>query len=84
MFSLTPADPRRVELQDVERAGLQQLLEDHPVRRRVRRSRPGRRHARADAAWPRMSSGLVGSSIQARSYGASSFTQAIASPTSQR
>ena len=40
--------------------------------------------ARAIAAWPRMSSGLVGSSIQYGSNGASCAIQSIATPTSQR
>ena len=39
---------------------------------------------RAISAWPRTSSGLVGSSIQAMSNSASAFTHAIASDTSQR
>ena len=40
--------------------------------------------ARAIAAWPRTSSGLVGSSIQYGSNGRSRSIHAIAEPTSQR
>ena len=32
MFSLMPADPGRVDLHEVDRTRLQQLLEDDPVR----------------------------------------------------
>ena len=65
------ADPAGVDLAEVDRLGLEQLLEDHPVLRRARRSRPGSggATARAIAAWPRTSSGLVGSSIQYGSNG---------------
>ena len=47
MFSLTPRDAGGVDLHDVDRPGLQQLLEDDPVLRRARRWRPGSGATRA-------------------------------------
>ena len=59
-----PAEPARVDLAEVDRAGLHQLLEHRPGCAHARRSPPGSaRCARAIAAWPSTSSGLVGSSI---------------------
>ena len=68
MFSLTPATRVASICRTSQRAGLQELLEHDPVGHVLAgRDRHRARSPRAIAAWPRMSSGLVGSSIQARS-----------------
>ena len=53
-----------VDLAHADRVGLQQLLEHHPVVDVLAGRHATGATARAIAAWPRMSSGLVGSSIQ--------------------
>ena len=63
---------------------LEELLEHDPVVDVLAGGDPDAATARAIAAWPRMSSGLVGSSIQYGSNGARRAIQSIASPTSQR
>ena len=47
-FSLTPADPAGVDLHDVDRLRLQQLLEDHPVLHVLAGGDPDRVHGLAN------------------------------------
>src|SRR6266849_4391536 len=69
-----------VELAEVDRTGLHQLLEHHAIRRMLTRRNSDR--ARRIVAWPRISSGLVGSSIHSGLNRASGRMNSIASPTS--
>ena len=65
--SLMPATRTASTWIKPERIRLQVVLEDHPVRHMLaRRHLRVRRVAFARVAWPRMSSGCVGSSIQNR------------------
>ena len=71
MFSFTPATRQASICRTSSRAGLQQLLEDHPVGDVLAGGDLDRRDGVADPARPRISSGLVGSSTQYGSHGAS-------------
>ena len=75
------AEPAGVDLAEADRAGLQELLEDDAVLARARRwrRRSGAIAARDRARGRATSSGLVGSSIQYGSNGASARIQSIAS-----
>ena len=71
-FSLTPATRQLVDLADVDGAGLQELLEDDAVLAVLAGGDADVGAAsRRMRAWPRMSSGLVGSSIHQGSSAAS-------------
>ena len=73
-----PGEPAGVDLADADRLRLQQLLEDHAVLRVLPGRDPTGSTARAIAAWPSTSSGLVGSSIHVIPNGARRSIHAIA------
>ncbi len=76
--------PAGVDLAEGDGVRLHELLEDDPILAVLAGGDTGGRPiSRAIAAWPRMSSGLVGSSIQYGSNSARAPTLSIASPTSQ-
>ena len=79
------AQPAAVDLAEVDRVRLEELLEDDAVRAVLARrdADAGAATAFAIVAWPSTSSGLVGSSIHQGLKARSARMRSIASPTSQ-